>query len=71
MKLLLDGSGLDKINSNLKFYSGVNVYQGSPNDYTDGKHNLATPDINFEYFEYIENSDNFDRFEHPNQFEDL
>ena len=45
---------MDEINTNLEYYSNVNVYQGSPNDYTDGKHNLATPDISFEYFEYID-----------------
>ena len=53
---MLDGSpGINETNTNLEFYSDVNVYQGSPNDYTDGKHNLATPDISFEYFEYIVN----------------
>ena len=52
--MLLDGSGLDDINSDLQFYSNVNVYQGSPNDYTDGKHNIATPDVSFEYLEYVD-----------------
>ena len=51
---MLDGSGLNEDNTNLEFFSNVKVYQGSPNDYTDGQHNKATPDVSFEYFEYID-----------------
>ena len=55
LKLLLDGSGLNEVsNSTLESYNDVKVYQGSPNDYTDGQHNKATPDASFEYFEYID-----------------
>ena len=37
-------------------FTGVKVYQGSPNSYTDGVKNPATPDIDYEYF-YYENHD--------------
>merc|ERR1711936_10110 len=35
-------------------YTGRNVklYQGSPNRYTDGIQNKATPDVSFQYFHY-------------------
>jgi len=40
--------------SGVKTFQNVKTYQGSPNTYTDGLQNKATPDISFEYFRFEE-----------------
>ena len=53
LELIIDGKIVwTETNYDLFAYEDVVVYQGSPNTYTDGVNNHATPDIDFEYFFY-------------------
>ena len=53
MKLVINGETKMDVR-NTRVYTGRNVklYQGSPNRYTDGLQNKATPDVSFQYFHY-------------------
>merc|ERR1712063_134386 len=57
LKLVVNGVERRNVrNTAPRSFTGVKVYQGSPNSYTDGVKNPATPDIDYEYF-YYENHD--------------
>ena len=40
------------LNTAPRSFVDVKVYEGSPNTYTDGLGNPATPDVDYEYFYY-------------------
>lgn len=53
IKLVINGvEHRNLLNTALRSFTGVTVYQGSPNTYDDGVRNPATPDIDYEYFYY-------------------
>jgi len=53
IKLFINGvEHLNLLNTAPRSFTGVTVYEGSPNSYTDGEGNLSTPDIDYEYLYY-------------------